>query len=192
MRSRLMVRAGLAAVLMCSASMAWAQGKPDKGGKADKAAQTFMMKAIQGNLAEVSMGQLAQQQAESEEVRSFGKQLVTDHSAANQRAMAVAAQMGMTPPTEPSKKDRSEQAKMAKMSGAAFDRAFAKHMVADHKMEIAEHKRAAKMKNNAVAGYATESLPALEKHLEMAQAMTKDKSKSGGKGGGKDANRPSM
>jgi putative membrane protein len=188
MTSKLMLSASLAAALMCSAPGAFAQGKMDKAAKPDKAAQTFMMKAIQGNLAEVSMGQLAQKQGESQGVRSFGQQLVTDHTAANTRATAVASQMGMTPPSEPSKKAQSDAAKMAKMSGAAFDRAFARHMVADHRMEIAEHRRAAKMKNDAVAAYATESLPVLEKHHEAAQALSQE---MGGKSGAK-AKRPSM
>jgi putative membrane protein len=173
MTKTFIVRVSLAAALMCAATGAWAQAK------ADKAAQTFMTKAIQGNLAEVSMGQLAQQKGSSDAVRSFGQQLVTDHSAANQRATAVATQMGMTPPTEPSKKQQSDAAKLGKMSGDAFDRAFATHMVADHRMEIAEHRKAAKMKDSAAAGYATEVLPTLEKHLETAQSLAKASGKGG-------------
>jgi putative membrane protein len=168
----------LAAALTCAAAGAWAQGKPDK------AAQTFITKAVQGNLAEVSMGQLAQQQGSSAEVKSFGQQLAADHSAANQKATAVAGQLGVTPPNEPSKKQQSDAAKMAKMSGAAFDRQFATMMVADHKKAITDYKKAAKMKNDAVAGYATESLPVLEKHLQMAQGLSK--------GGGKGGKQPSM
>jgi putative membrane protein len=163
---------------MCSAGAAWAQGKTNK---ADKASQTFITKAIQGNLAEVSMGQLAQQQGNSAEAKSFGQQLVTDHSAANQRATSLASQMGVTPPSEPNKKQKSDAAKMEKMSGAAFDRAFAQHMVADHKKDIADYRKAAKMKNDTVAGYATETLPTLEKHLQMAQSLGKAGGKSGGK-----------
>ena len=173
MMNSFILRVGLASALMCGATGAWAQAKTDK------AAQTFMTKAIQGNLAEVSIGQLAQKQAESQEVRSYGQQLVTDHSAAGQRATAVASQMGMTPPSEPSKKQQSDAAKMAKMSGAAFDRAFVQHMVADHRKEIAEHRKAAKMKNDMAASYATEALPTLEKHLEMAQALNKGTGKAG-------------
>jgi putative membrane protein len=182
MTNSFILRVGLASALMCAATGGWAQGKTDK------AAQTFMTKAIQGNLAEVSMGQLALKQAESQEVRSYGQQLVTDHSAANKRATTVASQMGMTPPSEPSKKQQSDAAKMAKMSGAAFDRAFVQHMVADHRKEIAEHRKAAKMKNDMAASYATEALPALEKHLEMAQALNKGM----GKGGKQPSKQPSM
>ena len=166
MTNRLIVRVSLAAVLMCSAGGAWAQGKTDK------ASQTFITKAIQGNLAEVSMGQLAQQQGESADVKSFGQQLVTDHSAANQRATSLASQLGVTPPSEPSKKQKSDAAKMEKMSGAAFDRAFAQHMVADHKKDIRDFEKQAK-KNDAAGQYAQQTLPTLRKHLETAQSLGK-------------------
>ena len=83
----------LATALACAATGAWAQTKPDK------AAQTFVTKAVQGNLAEVSMGQLAQEKGDSDGVRSFGQQLVTDHTAANKRAVSIASEMGMTPPS---------------------------------------------------------------------------------------------
>ncbi len=82
----------LATALACAATGAWAQTKPDK------AAQTFVTKAVQGNLAEVSMGQLAQEKGDSDGVRSFGQQLVADHTAANKRAVSIASEMGMTPP----------------------------------------------------------------------------------------------
>lgn len=47
---------------------------------ANKADQTFLKAAIQGNLAEVQMGQLAQQKGQSDAVKSYGEILMTDHS----------------------------------------------------------------------------------------------------------------
>jgi len=185
MTKAFIMRVSLAGVLMCAvAGGAWAQGKQASQGKPNKAAQTFVTKAVQGNLAEVSMGQLAQKNGNSDGVRSFGQQLVADHSAANQKLTSIASGMGVTPPSEPSKKQVSDHHKLMKLSGDAFDREFAKHMVADHRKNIADYRKAAKMKDDQVASYATETLPTLEKHLQMAQSL----SKSGGKAGGK----PSM
>ena len=73
----------------------------------DQPGQRFITKAIEGNLAEIQMGQLAQQKADSDGVRSFGQQLVTDHTAANRSATSVANKLGVTPPTEPSKKHKA-------------------------------------------------------------------------------------
>jgi putative membrane protein len=198
-----MLGVAIATALMCSAAGTWAQGTQSARGaqsgqgmqaaqsKPDKAAQAFITKAVQGNLAEVQMGQLAQQQGSSDQVKNFGQQLVSDHTSANQKATSVAGQLGVTPPNEPNKKQKSDYDKMSKMSGAAFDRQFAKMMVADHKKDIAEYKKASKMKNDAVAGYATDSLPVLEKHLQIAQDLNKSAGK-GGASGGKGSSRPAM
>lgn len=57
---------------------------------------------------------------------------MTDHSDANQKATAVANQIGVTPPTEPNAKQKALYDKLSKLSGPAFDRQFAKEMVQDH------------------------------------------------------------
>ena len=56
----------------------------------DKPSEKFLTKAIEGNFAEVSMGDLAQKNGQSDGVKSFGKMLSTDHAAANQKALDAA------------------------------------------------------------------------------------------------------
>jgi putative membrane protein len=137
----------------------------------DKASQKFLKEAIEGNLAEIQMGQLAEKNGKSEGVRSFGQMLQKDHSGANQKATAAANQMGMSPPTEPNSKQKAMYEKMSKLSGDNFDREFAKHIVADHKKDIKEYEKEAK-KNDAAGAYAKEALPTLHKHLETAQSLS--------------------
>jgi putative membrane protein len=153
--------AGLAAALIVS-SPSFAQ---------DKASQKFLKEAIEGNLAEVKMGELAQKNGQSDKVRSFGQMLQKDHSDANQKATAAANQLGMSPPTEPNKKQTAMYDRMSKLSGDKFDREFAKHMVTDHKKDIKAYEKEAK-KNDAAAAYAKEALPTLQKHLETAQSLS--------------------
>lgn len=137
----------------------------------DKASQKFLKEAIEGNLAEVQMGQLAQKNGQSDGVRSFGQMLQKDHSDANHKATAAANQMGMSPPTEPNSKQKAMYDKMSKLSGDIFDREFAKHMVADHNKDIKEYEKEAK-KNDAAGAYAKEALPTLHKHLDTAQSLS--------------------
>lgn len=146
--------------------------------KASRADQTFMKQAIQGDLAEVQMGRLAQQNGQSDAVKQFGQTLVSDHSANAEKAKQVAEQMGMTPPSEPSAKQQAEYKKMSKLSGAKFDREFAQGMVKDHKAEIAKFKKEAK-KSGPVANFAKQTVPALEQHLQMAQSIEKKKQTTG-------------
>jgi putative membrane protein len=162
--NRLLATIGLAAALTLSASGGFAKDTPG---------QKFIGEAIEGNLAEVQMGQLAQEKGTRDDVKSYGRMLQQDHSAANQQATAAASAVGVTPPTEPNKKQKADHAKMAKLSGAAFDSAFAKHMVQDHKKDIAEYQKEAKRNDAQVSQYASATLPTLQKHLESAQSLAK-------------------
>jgi putative membrane protein len=161
---KMMLSAGLAAVLACAATGAWAQ--------TSKASQKFLKEAIQGNLAEIEMGKLAQEKAQNDAVKSFGQTLVTDHGSANQKATSIAQQMDVTPPAEPNRKQKAEHRKLSKLSGDKFDRAFAKHMVADHKKDIRAFEKEAKQNDDA-GKFANETLPTLRKHLETAQSLDK-------------------
>ena len=78
----------------------------------------------------------------------------------------------MTPPEEPSKKQKADYDKLSKLSGDAFDKQFAKHMVMDHKKDISEYKADSK-KKDPTASYASDTVATLQKHLEMAQSLTK-------------------
>jgi putative membrane protein len=138
----------------------------------EPAGKTFITKAIQGNLAEVQMGQLAKEKSQNGDVKAFGQQLMTDHNDANAKATAVAKDIGVTPPEEPSKKQKADYDKLSKVSGDAFDKQFAKHMVMDHKKDISEYQADSK-KKDPTASYASDTLPTLQKHLEMAQSLTK-------------------
>ena len=44
--------------------------------------KAFMKKAAKGGMMEVAMGNLAAQSGQSDDVKSFGKRMVTDHSKA--------------------------------------------------------------------------------------------------------------
>src|SRR5262245_17888312 len=98
--------------------------------------KAFIREAIQGNLAEIEVGKLAQQRSNNEGVKSFGRMLVDDHSAANKSAQAVAQQLKVSPPTKPSLKQRAGYAAQSIFRGATFDRRFVNHMVTDHQKDI--------------------------------------------------------
>jgi putative membrane protein len=92
----------------------------------DKASQKFLKEAIEGNLAEVQLGELAQKNGGSDRVRSFGQMLQKDHSAANEKAKPAANSLGMSPPSEPNSKQKAMYDRMSKLSGENFDRQLPK------------------------------------------------------------------
>src|SRR4051794_19622538 len=142
----------------------------------DKSSQAFLTKAIEGNYAEVEMGKLAQKNGASDAVKSFGKMLESDHGDANKKAIQAAQSLKVTSPTGPNRQQKSDYDKMSKMNGAAFDKMFAEHMVKDHKKDIAEYEKAAKVKD-AAGQYAGDALPTLKKHLDTAQSIQKTSSR---------------
>jgi putative membrane protein len=144
---------------------------------AEKPSQAFLQKAIEGNYAEVQMGQLAQQKSQNDDARKFGKMLQDDHSAANQKAMDAAKSLGVTPPDGPDAKQKADYDKLSKESGTRFDRDFAAHMVADHQKDIVEYKKAAKQPD-AAGEYAKGQIEVLQKHLDTAKSLRSNRTSS--------------
>jgi putative membrane protein len=138
---------------------------------AEGSAQKFITDAMQGNLAEVNVGKLAEENSSDAKVKAFGSMLRKDHSDAYRAAGVAASSVGVDVPTEPNKDQQDTYNKLAALHGADFDKEFKKDMVKDHKDDIAMYAKEAKQNDGAVSGYAAKTLPTLQKHLRAAQAL---------------------
>ena len=133
---------------------------------------TFATQAAGGGIAEVKLGELAQQKGTTSAVTEFGKRMVTDHSNANDQLKGVASRDNITLPTTMDSKDQAEYNKLSKLSGTEFDKAYAKDMVQDHEKDIAAFKKEANDGQNPdVKNFAQQTLPTLQSHLQAAQEM---------------------
>jgi putative membrane protein len=132
--------------------------------------ETFIRNAAEGNMAEVKLGQLAEEKAEAPEVKNLAKRIVEDHTKAQEGLKQTAQQESINLPTDISHKDALTYDRLAKLSGAQFDREYTQEMVKDHQKDISEFKRAeTSVKNPASKEYAQKELPTLQQHLELAQ-----------------------
>ena len=168
-------------------SSAAKKAKLKAGGSSDA---QFAMKAAQGNMAEVALGQLASQKAQSDDVKKFGQRMVDDHQKAEQDLEGVASKDNLTLPKNVSAEQKAEQQRLEKLSGAAFDRAYMQMMVKDHTKDIAEFKKEANSSaaNPDLRDYANRTYPTLDDHLTNAKAVNDSLTKSGantGKSSGK-------
>lgn len=137
--------------------------------------QSFARAAAQSGLAEVQMGQLAQQKATSTEVKQFGKTLVADHTQANQELQQIAEQQGLSLPAQLSENQKSEKQKLESMPGTQFDQQFAQSEVKDHQKAIAEFEQEAKSgKDSTLKAFAEKTIPVLKKHLQIAQSIARE------------------
>jgi len=138
--------------------------------------KTFAEKAAQGGLAEVALGQLAAQNAASQQVKQFGQKMVTDHSQANQKLQQIAQSEHIQLPSALNSKDEALQRRLSGLKGSTFDAAYTQDMVKDHQQDIAEFRREAQSgQDPALKAFAQETLPVLEQHLQMAQTVSAQK-----------------
>ena len=137
---------------------------------------TFAKKAASGGMAEVKLGQLAQEKASSSAVKEFGKRMENDHSKAGDQLKDVASKNNINLPTDMDKKDQATYDNLSKLSGAEFDRVYAQHMVTDHEQDVEEFKNEASTgKNPDLKSFASKTLPTLQDHLRQAREMEKSK-----------------
>ncbi|HTX74836.1 MAG TPA: DUF4142 domain-containing protein [Terracidiphilus sp.] len=146
------------------------EGKAKAMGMTD---QQFIDFAAQTDMVEANLGQLAQQSADSQQVKDYGQMLTTDHTHDYQRLQSLATQANLTVPTAI---DAANNKKMIepfqKLKGAAFDRKYASEMVEGHTKAIEVYKKEADdAQNPAVKSYASETLATLQKHLAGAKDL---------------------
>jgi putative membrane protein len=138
---------------------------------ADPAPDHFIKDAIEGNLAEVQVGDLAQKKGVSQDVKEFGATLAHDHAAANAKAKQAAQSIGVALPTEPGVKQKMMYHELSAFSGEQFDRHFVASMVKDHKDDIAKYQKEVQNGSGPAADYAKQILPDLQKHLQIAEGL---------------------
>ncbi len=132
----------------------------------------FVRKAAQGGLAEVQLGQLATEKAASPEVKQFGQRMVGDHTKANDQLKQIAQQQGIAVPDKLNAKDAATKARLEKLSGKEFDRAYMHDMVTDHTKDVTEFKHEANSgKDSIVKNFAEQTVPTLEDHLKEAKSI---------------------
>jgi putative membrane protein len=147
-------------------------GQAGQGMRLGAADRKFVMEAAMGGMAEVELGRLAAERGSSDAVKQFGQRMVDDHSRANSELMQLASGKGITLPTTLDAKHQALVTRMSRLSGAAFDRAYAREMVKDHQKTVALFQReATRGADTDLKAFAQTTLPTLQEHLSMARAL---------------------
>jgi putative membrane protein len=139
------------------------------GPAADKA---FVKKALGGSMAEVEMGKLALQKSNNDQVKQFAQKMVDDHGKMIEQMKPAADAMGVKMPDQPPSGEMKKMEKMKNLSGDAFDQAYVKDMVADHKKDSKEFKQEAQTtKNPQLKELVTQGSQTIDGHLQMAEEL---------------------
>jgi putative membrane protein len=154
--------------------------KQSHRGNAPYADEKFVREAAEGGMAEVKLGQLAEEKGQSEEVKKFGQRMVQDHTKANDELKQIGSQEGINLPTDVSRTDAEKYDRLAKLSGPEFDRMYAQEMVKDHEKDVTEFKKASTAAQKpSLKQFAQRTLPTLESHLQEAKQMSAKVSRQG-------------
>jgi putative membrane protein len=137
--------------------------------------RVFVKNAMEGGMAEVQLGQLTLQKSNNDQVKQFAQHMIDDHTKLNEEMKPVAQQLGVDTPTQVSKKDSKIISKLQALSGPAYDQAYIKDMVKDHKGDLSEFQaEASSGQDQTVKDAAAQGSKVIAQHLQMAQQLAKD------------------
>jgi len=135
----------------------------------------FVKKALQGGMAEVQLGQLTLQKSNNDQVKQFAQRMIDDHTKLGEQMKPVAQELGVSDPNDISKKDKSTIAKLQGLSGPAYDEAYIRDMVKDHKQDLSEFQtEASSGQDQTVKDVANQGSKVIAQHLQMIQQIAKD------------------
>jgi len=135
-------------------------------------ARKFVKEAVEGSATAIALGKLAQEKGSTDAVKQFGKRMVDDHSKATEELKQAVEMAKIPAPSETPNKVKKAQDKLSKLSGAEFDRAYAKTMVSDHKEHVKAFEREARDGAvQPVKNLAAKTLPTLQEDLKLAEEL---------------------
>jgi predicted outer membrane protein len=150
-----------------------AAGTAATGAKLSSGDAGILKDMAMADMAEIEGGKLAQSKGMSAEVKAFGQQMIDDHTANLNEVKTLAQARGVTLPAEPDAKHKAMAAKLEKMSGADFDKAYMKQAgVQDHKTVHSKLMAASKKAKDAeVKALVDKTEPVVAQHLKSAEQM---------------------
>lgn len=133
---------------------------------------------VTANQIDVDAGKIAKARSKNKEVQKFAQQMITDHTAVNKQASALAKKLKVKPEQSDTSKSLQQGAKenmanLKKLKGAAFDRAYVGHEVAYHEavLDAIDKVLIPSAQNAELKGLIEKVRPAFVAHLEHARML---------------------
>jgi putative membrane protein len=133
--------------------------------KQEKDAQ-FLVNAAEINLEQIQLGQLAQQNGRTAQVKELGKMMEDAHTKSLNDLTALAKSKMITIPSSSTDNAQDAYKELNEKSDNDFDKAYVDLMVSEHKDAIEAFEDASTDSNDSdIKNWATVSLPGLRSHL---------------------------
>jgi putative membrane protein len=128
--------------------------------------------AVDEQMLEIRLGELAQSRAADTAVKNFGQRMVTDHSSMNQQWTTLARNNRISTGTDLNQGGRATVARLEGLSGATFDRAYMQRMIQGHQQDLSAFRRMASVAESPeVRQLASTGVTAIQQHLTLAQQI---------------------
>ncbi len=135
-------------------------------------ATEFLMEATSGGIMEVELGKMAENSAESNRVKNFGKMMLDQHAKVNSELMAIAQTKNVVLPEKPGEDHQKLIDDLKSKKGRYFDKQYMKIMIDDHEKDIKEFEQIVNNTKDAeVKAFAGKTLAGLRIHLDSAKAI---------------------
>jgi putative membrane protein len=142
---------------------------------------------VTANQVDIDAGKLAESKSHSKEVKEFGRLMVADHSGVNKAATELVHRLKVTPEDNATaqglkKGGEDNLARLRKLGGAQFDKAYVDHEVAYHEavLDAVDRTLIPSVKNEELKALLVKVRPAFVAHLEHARHLQAKLGKSGG------------
>jgi putative membrane protein len=132
---------------------------------------TWAQSNAQTDLAEIAIGQIAEQRAQHSATKMTAQMTMSDHQKALSELKTVASQAGITLPAAPNATQQAQAAQLKSVSASQFDATYDSIQVKGHELSISQTQ--AELSNGssaAVKKFAGVYLPVAQKHLRMAES----------------------
>ena len=134
---------------------------------------SFIEMAAQGGMAEVQMGQLAEQTSKSHAVKAYAAQMIKDHEPNNDQLKQLATSKGATVPTTLSDEQQKTLTMLQGEKGRKFDHDYLQAQVEGHTAMLSTFQtEAASGTDPDLKSFAASTEPVVQDHLTKAQKLS--------------------
>lgn len=132
----------------------------------------FVTNAVISDLYEIQAGQIAQTKGQSQAVKDFGKQMVTDHTALSNAMKPLIIAAGKTAPTGLDERRKGMIDNLNAAAPADFDKVYTSQQEAAHNEALTLMQGYADHGDDAgLKGGAAKALPKIKAHLDHVKGL---------------------
>ena len=134
--------------------------------------ETSIRTAAETSMSQVDLGKVAEQKAQSPEVKKFAELIVEEHSKITTQLKTLGLNEHINLPTSVGRRDADTHRQLATESGATFDRGYTQQVVNELQRQIAEFKQGASATTRpALKEFFERTQPTLEAELQQAKQL---------------------